>query len=392
MGSAMWAPRMELWIGCAICGQRGRQYSRVGVVLKRSTQENYPKARRPSFCEKKSRAATPSVATLASPRTLHLRSLSVRRSPIRCLCWKGNKGTSSVLMSRRKAGNSVESFETYRPYLFAIAYRMLGSAMDAEDMVQETYLRSQATKPETIHSLKAYLSTILIRLCMDQLHLARRKREQYVGPWLPEPILTVETAETDDPEKRVETQESISLAFLVLLEQLQPFERAVFLLSEVFEYTFAEIATMLGKSEVACRSSFSRAKHHLRAHRPRFPASRETHRQLLTSFLAAVQSGDMTTLTNLLSEQVILWTDGGGKTRTAALRPIRGRDAVARFSVGTRRFWPRDAYAERAEVNGQPAMLLCSGDQVFSVLTIDVEAEQIRAIRVIANPEKLARV
>ena len=164
----------------------------------------------------------------------------------------------------------VESFETYRSYLFAIAYRMLGSAMDAEDMVQETYLRYQTTPPETIRSLKAYLTTILTRLCMDQLHLARRKRELYVGPWLPEPILTATTPESADPEKRVETEESISLAFLVLLERLQPFERAVFLLHEVFEYPFAEIAAMLGKSEVACRSSFSRAKHHLRAHRPRF--------------------------------------------------------------------------------------------------------------------------
>src|SRR5215813_9295466 len=219
-------------------------------------------------------------------------------------------------MIRPEPGN-VETFESYRGYLFSIAYRMLGSAMDAEDIVQETYLRYRAAKPETILSLKAYLTTILTRLCMDQLQLARRKRELYVGPWLPEPIRTAETTETGDPEKRVEMEESISMAFLILLEQLQPFERAVFLLREVFAYEFAEIATMLAKSEVACRSSFSRAKHHLRAHRPRFPASRETHRQLLTSFIQAVQSGDMTTLTNLLSEQVILWTDGGGRARTA---------------------------------------------------------------------------
>src|SRR5216110_1567693 len=155
----------------------------------------------------------------------------------------------------RKRMNRMESFETYRPYLFSIAYRMLGSAMDAEDMVQETYLRYQTTPPETIHSLKAFLTTILTRLCMDQLQLARRKREQYVGPWLPEPILTTEAAETGDPEKQVEMEESISLAFLVLLEQLQPFERAVFLLREVFGYEFAEIATILDKSEAACRRS-----------------------------------------------------------------------------------------------------------------------------------------
>ena len=139
----------------------------------------------------------------------------------------------------------VESFETYRSYLFAIAYRMLGSAMDAEDMVQETYLRYSTTPPETIISLKAFLTTIISRLFMDQLHLARRKREQYLGPWLPEPIITAETPELAKVEERVDTEESISLAFLVLLEQLQPIERAVFLLREVFEYDYAEIAAFL---------------------------------------------------------------------------------------------------------------------------------------------------
>jgi RNA polymerase sigma-70 factor (ECF subfamily) len=286
----------------------------------------------------------------------------------------------------------VEAFETYRPYLFAIAYRMLGSAMDAEDMVQETYLRSQATPLETIHSLKAYLTTILVRLCVDQLQLARRKREQYIGPWLPEPILTAETPDAANPEKRVETEESISLAFLVLLEQLQPFERAVFLLREVFDYEFAEIAAMLEKSEAACRRSFSRAKKHLVDRRPRFPPAPETHRQLLTSFLAAVRSGEMSTLTNLLSENVTLWADGGGKVKQAALRPIRGRNAVARFSLGTRRFWPENYRVELEEVNGQAAMIIRTGGQAFSVLTIEVEQGQIQAIRIIANPEKLARI
>jgi len=286
----------------------------------------------------------------------------------------------------------VESFETYRSYLFAIAYRMLGSAMDAEDMVQETYLRYQTTPPQTIRSLKAYLTTILVRLCMDQLQLARRKREQYVGPWLPEPIRTAETPEAADPEKRVEMEESISLAFLVLLEQLQPFERAVFLLREVFEYEFAEIATMLDKSEAACRRSFSRAKLHLASHRPRFPASPETHRQLLTAYFQAVQNGEMTALKDQLAEEVTLWADGGGKVKQAALRPISGREAVARFSLGTKRFWPENSRVELAEVNGQAALIIHAGDQTFSVLTIDVEQGHIQAIRIIANPEKLARV
>ncbi len=286
----------------------------------------------------------------------------------------------------------VESFESYRPYLFAIAYRMLGSAMDAEDMVQETYLRSQGTPLDTIRSLKAFLTTIIIRLCVDQLQLARRKREVYVGPWLPEPILTAPTPATEDPAERIDREESISLAFLVLLEQLQPFERAVFLLREVFAYEFAEIATMLDKSEAACRRSFSRAKKHLSEHRPRFPASPETHRQMLTGFLQAAQSGDMIPLMDLLAENVTLWADAGGKIKQAALRPIVGRDAVARFSLGTVRFLPEDSRVELAEVNGQAAVIIRTSGQALFVLSIEVEAERIQAIRIIANPEKLARI
>jgi RNA polymerase sigma-70 factor, ECF subfamily len=286
----------------------------------------------------------------------------------------------------------VESFETYRPYLFAIAYRMLGSAMDGEDMVQETYLRSQGTPPETIRSLKAFLTTIMIRLCVDQLQLARRKRELYVGPWLPEPILTATTPASEDPAERVEREESISLAFLVLLEQLQPFERAVFLLREVFAYEFAEIATMLDKGEAACRRSSSRAKLHLRAHRPRFPASPETHQQLLGGFFQAAQGGEMAPLRDLFSEHVTLWADAGGKIKQAALHPIRGRDAVARFSLGTVRFLPADYQVEIAEVNGQAAVIIRTGGQALFVLSIEVEAERIQAIRIIANPEKLARL
>lgn len=155
---------------------------------------------------------------------------------------------------------------------------------------------------------------------MDQLQSARRKREQYIGPWLPEPLLTEETSDAANPEKRVEIEESISLAFLVLLEQLQPFERVVFLLREVFAYEFAEMVVMLEKSEAACRRSFSRAKQHLVSRRPRFPQAPEMHRQLLTGFLAAVQSGEMSALTDLLSENVMLWADGGGKIKQAALR------------------------------------------------------------------------
>ena len=269
---------------------------------------------------------------------------------------------------------------------------MLGSALDAEDMVQETYVRYQATPPESIRSLKAFLTTILTRLCMDQLKLARKTREVYVGPWLPEPILTADTSEASNPEKRVEVQESVSLAFLVLMEQLQPFERAVFLLHEVFVYEFAEIATMLDKSESACRRSFSRARQHLRAHRPRFPASAQSHRQLLNAYFQAVEQGELSPLVNLLSENVVLWTDGGGKAVTAALRPVSGRDAVARISIGSKRFWPANYRVEQEEVNGEAALILRDGAQAFAVFTIDVEEEQVQTVRIIVNPEKLARI
>src|SRR5258706_15006364 len=203
----------------------------------------------------------------------------------------------------------VESFESYRSYLLAIAYRMLGSGMDAEDMVQETSLRYSTTPPETITSLKAFLTTIITRLCMDQLHLARRKREVYPGPWLPEPIITTTTLESINPEERVDREESISLAFLMLLEQLQPLERAVFLLREIFDYDYAEIAIVLGKSEVACRQWFSRAKKHLADHRARFSAPPETQRQILRSFQRALQAGEMTALMNMLGEDVTFWAD-----------------------------------------------------------------------------------
>ena len=289
-----------------------------------------------------------------------------------------------------------ESFESYRSYLFAIAYRMLGSAMDAEDMVQETYLRYQAASPSTITSLQAYLTTILTRLCIDQLHLARRQREQYLGPWLPEPIITADAPELANVEERVDKEESISLAFLVLLEQLQPAERAVFLLREVFDYEYHEIAAFLGKSEVACRQWFSRAKKHLGDHRPRFLASPEAQKQLLRSFLQAVQTGEMVPLMNLLAEDVTFWGDGGGKVKGAATSPITGRMAVASFFLETQAVFqgslPEGAHAELAEVNGQLALVTRSGGRAYAVLSIEVEDNKIRTIRIVANPEKLAHV
>jgi RNA polymerase sigma-70 factor, ECF subfamily len=195
-----------------------------------------------------------------------------------------------------------------------------------------------------------------------------------------------------DPEKRVEREESISLAFLVLLEHLQPFERAVFLLHEVFAYSFAEIANMLEKSEAACRRSFSRAKQHLIEQRPRFTPAPETHRQLLTSFQEAVGSGDMTTLTHILAEKVILWTDGGGRPRKALLRPIQGREAVTRMTLASKRIWPENAQVEFREVNGQTALVVRVDGRAWSCLSIEVEQGQIQVIRIMLNPDKLTQV
>jgi RNA polymerase sigma-70 factor (ECF subfamily) len=288
-----------------------------------------------------------------------------------------------------------EAYEGYRAYLFAIAYRMLSSAMDAEDLVQETYLRYQAMSPEaqaSIVSLKAYLTTILTRLCVNQLQSAHQQREQYIGPWLPEPISTDDAGKEADPEERVEWYESLSLAFLVLLEELQPTERAVFLLREVFDYQYEEIAGFLGKSEVACRQAFSRAKKHIAAGRPRFTPSLQTQREMLSSFLVAVQGGDMNRLMTLLAHDATLSTDGGGKVRGQAMRQIIGRDRVARMVIGTTRLLPEGATNKVASVNGEPAAIIEVGGRVFAVIAVEVIGQEIQAVRVFANPEKLARI
>ncbi len=199
--------------------------------------------------------------------------------------------------------NSVEEFETYRPLLFAIAYRMLGSAMAAEDVIQEAYLRYRSVPAETIVSLKAFLSTVVTRLCLNQLESARAQRETYIGPWLPEPLLTEHDAPLT-PTDQILLHESLSMAFLVLLEQLTPLERAVFLLREVFAYEYAEIVDIIGKDEAACRQLFSRAKKHIAEHRPRFKPNREAHRQLLDQFLRAVDQGEMDGLMALTNDGV----------------------------------------------------------------------------------------
>lgn len=292
----------------------------------------------------------------------------------------------------------LEPFETYRPLMFSIAYRMLGSAMEAEDILQEAYLRYQATSAAAIRSPKAFLSTIVTRLCLNQLAAARTKREAYLGPWLPEPVLTEAGEITElntslvSPSQHVELHDSLSLAFLVLLEQLTPIERAVFLLREVFDYEYAEIAAIVDKDEATCRQHFSRAKKHISAHRPRFKTTPEHHRQLLSQFMQAVGSGQLDGLMQLLSDDVTMWADGGGKARGAAIQPLHGRNAVAQFVLGSVRFLGDDYEVEVTEVNGQPAAILRVNHAAAVIITLEIDGDYVREIRVVGNPDKLKRV
>ena len=284
-----------------------------------------------------------------------------------------------------------DPFEEYRSLLFAMAYRMLGSAMEAEDMVQEAYLRYRATPPESIRTLKSYLTTIVHHLCLDHLKSAQTRRENYVGPWLPEPIITGDGASLLSPLRQITDRESISMAFLVLLESLSPLERAVFLLREVFDYEYAEIAQITGREETACRQLFSRAKKHISEHRPRFPASPEAHAKMIGRFMEAFIAGDIDGLMSLLAEDVTVWSDGGGKV-SAARQPIHGRDNVARASIAILSRAPEGTTFEVIEANGLPALLIRVKGQVVGVLALEVEGDFIRAVRNVANPDKLAHL
>ena len=276
-----------------------------------------------------------------------------------------------------------ETFERYRPLLFSIAYRMLGSVMEAEDMVQETYLRYIKTAAEPIKYPKAFLSKIVTRLCLDHLKSAKVNREEYIGPWLPEPLRTDETA-----TPLADQYEMISMAALVLLENLSPLERAVFLLRGVFDYSYAEIAGMVEKSEANCRQIYRRAKQYLQQHRPRFQASPAAQQKLVTGFLKAAQIGDIDALTGLLAEDVVLWSDGGGKV-TAALRPLLGKKNVARLLLVSARKRPDNLQVELAEVNGVLSILYRIDSQIIGVMSFDGDESGIITIWAVWNPDKL---
>jgi RNA polymerase sigma-70 factor (ECF subfamily) len=285
----------------------------------------------------------------------------------------------------------IEQFQHYRPLLFSIAYRMLGTVTETEDILQDAYLRVQSHSTEEIENPKYYLTAVVTRLCLNHLSAAKTQREIYLGPWLPEPIMTGDKPELVSPMKGMIKQESISIAFLVLLESLSPAERAVFLLHEVFDYKHREIADILEKSEAACRQLYRRAKQHIAENRSRFEATPEAHERLLQSFIEVVEVGAIDTFLQLLAEDVTLVPDGGGE-RGAAIRVLRGRDAVAAFIMGTQRIAPNDLQYELTTLNGQRAILtrMADGRPYFAVF-IYSENETVHLIHVIAG-RKLSAV
>jgi len=281
------------------------------------------------------------------------------------------------------------TFNQYRGLLFSIAYRMVGSATDAEDLLQEAFIRWQQAADNEIRSPKAFLITIVSRLCINHLQSARVQREEYVGEWLPEPLATDPAS---DPLGVLRADESISMAFLVMLERLTPVERAVFLLREIFDYRYADIAAALGLEEANCRQILRRAHLHVRAVRPRFTASPREHDDLLERFREATQSGDMNRLLALLADDVVLHSDGGGKA-IAVPNLLHGAERIARGIVrGLGKLVPRNRVQRVIQINGQSAIVSYLDGQPHSVLTMDVSQGRIQAIYIVTNPAKLTHV
>jgi RNA polymerase sigma-70 factor, ECF subfamily len=286
-----------------------------------------------------------------------------------------------------------ELFAEVGPLLFSLAYRMLGSTTDAEDIVQEAFLRyhRQTTQGTAVDSPKAYLSAITTRLCIDQLRSARARRESYVGTWLPEPLLTHDDADT---ERHAETADSLSMGFLLLLESLTPVERAVFLLREVFDFDYGEIGSVVGKSQENCRQIAARARRRVHDGRPRFEASKARREELARRFFRAVGEGDVDGLVSLLAADVAAYADGGGKA-FAFSGTIHGPERVARLlgegATRGRRLWVDGLHV--AEINGQPGALFFDPEGVLVVaVTLDIADGQVQTLRAVTNPDKLAHL
>ena len=274
-----------------------------------------------------------------------------------------------------------DEFERHRPLLMGIAYRMLSSSAEAEDAVQDAWVRWRSAGTAAIEDARAWLSTTLVRICIDRLKSARARREIYPGTWLPEPVLTTTPLDL----------ESIQFGFLVLLERLDPKERAVLLLHQVFDYSHGEIGEILDISEVASRQALHRAKEHVAANKPRFEVSREAHERLLSAFLAAVSRGDVDAISSVIAEDVVLYGDHAEKARGAIHRPIVGRDRVARFFASQVAKLPSShgIDVEITDVNGWPAIVGRSGGAVAFVINIETDGAKIATIRSVMNPQKL---
>ena len=302
--------------------------------------------------------------------------------------------------SDERTPDAVRVFDEHRSLLVSMAYRILGSVSDAEDAVQETYLRWSKVDPAQVSNPRAFLVRVTTRLAIDRLRRAKTRRETYVGPWLPEPILTGRDVAED-----VALADSVSMAMLVVLETLSPLERAVFVLREAFGLRYAEIADILGRKEEAVRQLGRRARDHVREHRSRFDTDESEQRRVTERFLEATSTGDLEALVAVLSPEVTLVADGGGRA-LAPRRPIRGADKVARFllAVATEERMARflrsvgsepivaDLRVRVAPVNGGPGILVVSGDKPISALVLDVSEGVVRTIHLVANPEKLAGV
>jgi RNA polymerase sigma-70 factor (ECF subfamily) len=282
----------------------------------------------------------------------------------------------------------MDQIQTYQPLLFSIAYRMTGYASQAEDIVQDAYLRYQQADHAAIQSPKSYLTKIVTNLSLNYLKSAHAQREEYIGIWLPEPILTSLPA-GESLEEKYEQQESITLAFLVLLEALTPPERAVFLFHEAFDYSFAEIAETIEKTPENCRQLFHRAKSHIAEKRRHVSSESTNQRQLAASFIAACKSGDLATLTKMLASDVTAWADGGGKVR-ASLDPVSGQDIVAKRFLSLIHRVPTDNVLFIEEINGAPAILSWSDGHLNWVQTFDIRDNVIVGLYTLRNPDKLA--
>jgi RNA polymerase sigma-70 factor (ECF subfamily) len=280
-----------------------------------------------------------------------------------------------------------EVFQQLRPELFGLAYRMLAVAADAEDIVHEAYLRWRAQPRDDVRSARAFLITVVTRLCIDALGSARARRETYVGPWLPEPLLVDELG----PAGASELSDSLSLAFMVVLEELSGLERAAFLLHDVFGYDYRELSTALNRDQAACRQLVARARNHVAARGRRFEADRDQAHELTKQFLAACAGGDLNALLAVLAEDVVVWTDGGGKAK-AAPKPVIGAAKAARFLIAIARATPEGTDVIEANLNGQPGLVGLYGGSAVSAVVLDIAEGLVNGVMVMANPDKLRAV